>query len=43
MKESARKNPMSIWFVPLICNAYGIVVIVYAIADTTAPEKLHFL
>ncbi len=26
-----RKNPMSIWFVPLICNAYGIV---NAIVDT---------
>jgi hypothetical protein len=30
-----RKKPMSIWFVPLICNAYGIVGIVYAIVDTT--------
>ena len=30
-----RKNPKSIWFVPLICNAYGIVGIVYAIVDTT--------
>ncbi len=30
-----RKNPMSIWFVPLICNAYCIVGIVYAIVDTT--------
>jgi hypothetical protein len=27
-----RKNPMSIWFVPLICNAYGIAI---AIVDTT--------
>jgi hypothetical protein len=30
-----RKNSISIWFVPLICNAYGIVGIVYAIVDTT--------
>ncbi len=30
-----RKNPMSIWFVPLICNAYGIVGIVYAIVENT--------
>jgi hypothetical protein len=30
-----RKNPISIWFVPLICNAYGILGIIYAIADTT--------
>ena len=30
-----RNNPMGIWFVPLICNAYGIVGIVYAIVDIT--------
>jgi hypothetical protein len=30
-----RKNPMSIWFVPLFCNAYGIAGIVNAIVDTT--------
>jgi mannose/fructose/N-acetylgalactosamine-specific phosphotransferase system component IID len=28
-----RKNPKSIWFVPLICNAYCIVGIVYAIVE----------
>jgi hypothetical protein len=28
-----RRNPISIWFVPLICNTYGIVGIVYAIVD----------
>jgi hypothetical protein len=30
-----RKDSKSIWFVPLICNAYGIVGIGYAIAETT--------
>ena len=30
-----KNNPGSIWFVPLICNAYGIVGIVYSIVDTT--------
>jgi nucleoside recognition membrane protein YjiH len=36
-----RKNPMSIWFVPLICNAYGIVGIVYSIVDTTFWEESY--
>jgi len=30
-----RRNPISIWFVPLICNTYGIVGIVNAIVDAT--------
>ena len=30
-----RRNPISIWFVPLICNSYGIGGIVYAIGDAS--------
>lgn len=33
-----RKNPMSIWFVPLICNAYGIV---NAIVDIAFWKESH--
>ncbi|MGD0342028.1 MAG: hypothetical protein ABSA76_10020 [Bacteroidales bacterium] len=36
-----RKNPMSIWFVPLICNAYSIVGMVYTILDTTFWKEAY--
>jgi hypothetical protein len=36
-----RKNPKSIWFVPLICNAYSLVGIVYAIVDTTFGKESY--